>query len=83
MKQKVKERTEEKAREENFSDDKCPHFWDIEAANGPSSEGVCRFCGEKREFLNSFPDFNPLRRRNSPLELPKMPDVKVADDSKS
>jgi hypothetical protein len=83
MKQKVKEITVSKTREEKVSDDKCPHFWDIEAANGPSSMGVCRFCGETREFLNAFPDFNPLRRRNSPLDLPKMPDVKVDEDSKS
>jgi len=34
----------------------CPHHWLIEEANGPTSVGVCRFCGERREFSNSVPD---------------------------
>ena len=83
MKQKIKERNEEKVVEEDATENLCPHFWDIEAANGPRSKGVCRRCGEKREFFNAFPDFNPLKRRNNPLDLPKMPDVDVNEDSKS
>ena len=31
----------------------CRHYWVIEPANGPISKGVCRFCGEIREFKNS------------------------------
>ena len=34
----------------------CRHHWIIEAAAGPSSPGVCRLCGEVREFSNSVPD---------------------------
>ena len=30
----------------------CPHQWIIDTPAGPSSKGVCRLCGEKREFLN-------------------------------
>jgi hypothetical protein len=31
-----------------------PHHWMISAPNGPSSEGVCKECGQRRDFLNSF-----------------------------
>lgn len=30
----------------------CQHQWLIDSPNGPSSNGVCRVCGEHREFLN-------------------------------
>ena len=31
-----------------------PHWWDIAAANGETSMGTCRTCGEQREFHNSI-----------------------------
>lgn len=31
----------------------CRHHWKIEAANGPFSKGVCKFCGAVQEFQNS------------------------------
>lgn len=34
----------------------CRHHWIIEAALGPTSEGVCKFCGERRIFLNIVED---------------------------
>jgi len=30
------------------------HHWMIGVQNGPSSEGVCKECGERRDFLNGF-----------------------------
>ena len=30
----------------------CRHHWLIQAADGPISNGVCRICGETREFKN-------------------------------
>ena len=30
----------------------CCHNWAIQPATGPLSEGVCRICGEVREFKN-------------------------------
>ncbi len=30
----------------------CQHHWVIEEADGPTSQGVCRFCGEAKEFRN-------------------------------
>jgi len=31
----------------------CNHHWIIEAANGHTSQGVCRLCQQVREFENS------------------------------
>ena len=36
------------------------HHWLIGLQNGPSSEGVCKSCGEQREFMNSL-----VRRQSS------------------
>ena len=30
----------------------CRHHWLIEAPNGPTGRGICRLCGEEREFKN-------------------------------
>ena len=30
----------------------CQHHWMIQAADGPTSGGICRICGETREFKN-------------------------------
>ena len=57
MKSQVEERTSQ-----DEIQDQCHHFWVIEVANGPSSMGECKYCGEKREFQNAFPTFNPLRK---------------------
>ncbi len=61
----------------------CRHYWVIEVANGPVSRGQCKYCGERKDFLNAFPEFNPLRRGANPLNLPKLPDVAVDEESNS
>jgi hypothetical protein len=63
--------------------DECSHYWVIEVANGPKSLGKCKHCGEVREFLNAFPDYNPMRRKNNPLDLPQLPEVEIDKDSES
>ena len=78
MRQKVKERTRDSA-----AKDECHHYWEIEIANGPKSRGVCRYCGKTRNFLNTFPDFNPLKRNSSPLSLPELHEVEMDEESKS
>lgn len=35
----------------------CQHRWRIEPANGHVSGGVCKLCGYRREFVNSFDDY--------------------------
>ena len=34
------------------SQDSCQHHWLIAPPSGPTSQGVCRFCGEERAFQN-------------------------------
>ena len=31
----------------------CQHYWIIEPANGPVSQGVCQNCQEVKEFQNT------------------------------
>ena len=78
QKEKVKERIEEKTPKQP-----CHHYWVIEVANGPSSLGTCKYCGETKEFLNAFPTFNPLKKNSNPLAFPKLPDVAIDKDSES
>jgi len=81
MKQRIKAKAEEKPVAP--PEIKCHHYWVIEVANGPKSIGKCKYCDEQKEFFNAFPDFNPMRRRNSPLDLPKLPDVEIEKESES
>ena len=45
------------------------HYWIIEAADGPTSKGACKICGEERSFTNQFvlfaipPDDAPTKGR--------------------
>jgi len=61
----------------------CHHFWIIESANGPKSRGVCKYCGERREFFNTIPDINSPKRKGSPLDLPMVEKVKLEKESNS
>jgi hypothetical protein len=36
--------------------DTCRHHWVIDAANGPTSRGRCKRCGEERDFFNNPED---------------------------
>jgi hypothetical protein len=82
MKKSVKE--QEIVKEDpQIEGQKCHHFWVIDVANGPSSLGKCKICGEKKEFLNAFPTFNPLRKNTNPLALPRIPKVEMEKDSES
>jgi hypothetical protein len=78
MKERTKIKVEDKPQEQV-----CHHYWVIEVANGPKSLGKCKHCGEKKEFFNAFPDFNPMKRRGNPLELPKLPEVEIDKDRES
>jgi hypothetical protein len=55
----------------------CHHFWVIDEANGPSSFGTCKHCGEKKEFLNAFPTFNPLKKNATIFKLPRLAEIPV------
>lgn len=81
MRQRVKTAVklkEEKAipAEKTTETQTCHHYWVIEVANGPRSYGTCKYCGEKKEFLNAFPTYNPLKKGNL-FQMPKLLNVKV------
>ena len=52
----------------------CRHYWVIESASGPTSKGVCKFCGEIREFQNSWIGSNYMGKDARVLNLPNMLD---------
>ena len=56
----------------------CIHHWEIPPANGPKSAGVCRKCGQEKEFLNYIPHdpFGYARRSGSPRETTDRPEVR-------
>ena len=39
--------------ESSTDDDGCAHYWQIETPSGSTSRGICKRCGETREFFNS------------------------------
>jgi len=68
-----KEKKVEPAQEEQKT--KCIHYWIIETARGPTSRGVCKYCGEEKEFINSWPDSLWEGDISTLLNLPYVPDI--------
>lgn len=33
----------------------CVHFWIIDPPNGMTSQGICQYCEERKDFENSTP----------------------------
>ncbi len=50
----------------------CQHHWLIQAADGPTSPGVCRVCGEARDFRNyvETASWGDTRLVNRPAPVP-------------
>ena len=42
------------AAKEADTDSKCRHYWRIDSPKGPTSRGVCKLCGEEKDFYNSW-----------------------------
>ena len=40
----------------------CCHYWLIDSPDGAISKGVCKFCGEEKDFYNSIPEFTLYKR---------------------
>ena len=41
--------------EQEHLESECTHHWVLGSPNGPTSEGVCKICGDRGEFRNSMP----------------------------
>ena len=46
----------EMAEKETEKQLQCAHQWIIESPQGPTSKGVCKECGEQKEFYNALTD---------------------------
>ena len=49
-------------REEPKSTETHTHYWLIEDARGPTSRGVCKYCGVTQEFRNSWFNMMPMKK---------------------
>ena len=45
-----------------ISNQMCIHYWRIEVPDGRKSMGVCKYCGEEKEFTNSLEDMLEERK---------------------
>ncbi len=44
----------------SIAEDKCSHHWLIEPPKGPTSKGVCKLCGARKEFDNQLKARSPI-----------------------
>ena len=58
----------------------CSHHWLIQAADGPTSNGVCRICGETREFKNYVETATWGDTRLMPSQVPVRQQVVISSD---
>ena len=49
---------------EKISNQMCRHYWRIEAPDERKSMGVCKYCGEEKEFTNYFEDVLEEKKSN-------------------
>jgi len=61
----------------------CRHYWDIEAASGPISRGICKICGEKKEFQNSWIASSYMGKDARVFDLPNMLEEEKEDEEGS
>ena len=54
----------------------CRHYWHIEEADGPVSRGICKICGEEKEFQNSWIASSYMGKDARVFDLPNMLDAK-------
>lgn len=44
----------------------CAHYWIIDSPGGPTSFGICKHCGEVKEFYNDWK--NPFIKEDRPSD---------------
>ena len=82
---RVKDKRVEELTKEHVAPKECAHYWKIETSLGPTSRGICKLCGEEKEFFNAMPEPLPLKekRDKDPLKLPKMDDMEFDEKQNS
>ncbi len=61
-------------------ENECRHYWIIESAQGPTSRGVCKFCGVEKEFHNSWPGYSYAGKDARVFELPELFDANSKEE---
>ena len=72
------------------------HYWLIEGARGPTSRGICKYCGVTQEFRNSFFNVMPAKKvvleeavveepkaEPDEIELEKVEEVELEDEAET
>jgi hypothetical protein len=52
----------------SIAEDRCSHHWLIEPPKGPTSMGVCKLCGARKEFDNQLKLRNSIEASSQSLE---------------
>ena len=68
-------RRAENTTEEAKAQPECHHHWIIESPHGPTSKGVCKYCGAEKDFINYSPDLWRGDDISTLFELPGLPDT--------
>jgi hypothetical protein len=63
----------------------CQHHWLIEPANGITSNGICKYCGARKQFLNIIQDVVPDQKglKNKSEVLSAEEQIEEPDDADS
>ena len=82
---KVQDSRAKELTREHAPPEECAHYWVIETSLGSTSRGVCKLCGEAKEFSNVMPEPLPptAKREKDPLKLSKMDDVEFDEKQSS
>jgi hypothetical protein len=48
----------------------CSHHWIIESPKGPTSWGICKYCGAIKEFMNYLPFSQWEEGKSTQVKLP-------------
>ncbi|MFC1930041.1 hypothetical protein ACFLW6_04205 [Chloroflexota bacterium] len=68
--------------EKRINSEVCGHYWLIGTPNGATCKGICKFCGEEKEFISSFQSLIDMKiKKNTPVEKDIPEDnIEVEDD---
>jgi hypothetical protein len=59
----------------------CHHYWIIESPDGPTSRGVCEYCGAEKEFDNSALYSSREEARSQTTEPSRSTDSEAGNNS--
>ena len=47
--------------------ERCRHYWLIETPHGAICKGICRFCGEEKDFVSSWEGLMSMKTESKPV----------------